>query len=276
MPQENEISQEQQRNMVREHYSEVARKGGVAACCAPGAGMVSADSSLKLGYSQDDLAAVPDGSNMGLGCGNPHLIASLKPGETVLDLGSGGGFDAFLAQRQVGETGAVIGVDMSPDMLSKARANAVQAGVSNVEFRLGEIEHLPVHSDTVDVIMSNCVINLSPDQEQVYREAFRVLKVGGRLAISDTVALQPLPEHLRAQALAISGCLAGATEVGEIERQLKRAGFKDVRVEVKPESREFIKDWFPGTGAEEYIGSANIIATKKSESDCCAPACCAE
>ncbi len=265
------------RAAVRAQYAQVARAES-AASCSPGCCGPSPDASRALGYSAEDLEAVPEGANMGLGCGNPQAIAALAAGETVLDLGSGGGFDCFLAARKVGERGRVIGVDMTPDMVSKARANAEQLGAANVEFRLGEIEHLPVADGVVDVILSNCVINLSPDKAAVFREAFRVLKPGGRLAISDVVATAPIPAELQDDVAAISGCVSGAADVGTVEALLAEAGFSDLRVAVKPESREFIRDWLPGRGVERFVASATIEAVKpggpRAASGCCAPSCC--
>lgn len=266
------MKQEEVRKTVRDHYAEVARTDG-AVGCAPGCCAPGAQSSLALGYSEADLSAVPEGANMGLGCGNPQAIAQLQAGETVVDLGSGGGFDCFLAARQVGEEGRVIGVDMTSEMIEKARKNAAKLDAKNVEFRLGEIESLPLPDGTADVILSNCVINLSPDKERVFAEAFRVLAPGGRLAISDVVALKPIPEALMDQAIALSGCVSGAADVAEVERMLKAAGFEDVRVRVRPESRDFIAGWLPGSGAEEYVASATLEATKP-DGACCAPTCC--
>jgi SAM-dependent methyltransferase len=212
---------------------------------------------------------------MGLGCGNPQAIAALEPGETVLDLGSGGGFDAFLAARQVGASGTVIGVDMTPQMVSKARDNAQKIGVRNVDFRLGEIERLPVADGSVDVIISNCVINLSPSKPEVFREAFRVLRAGGRLAISDVVALAPIPAQFRTSAASLSGCIGGAADRSELEAMLGEAGFENVRIVPRSESRVFIKNWMPGTGIEDIIASATIEATKPgAKAACCGPACC--
>jgi arsenite methyltransferase len=269
-------SSDEIRNTVREHYGKLAENTeSSAACCMPGCCGATPNASVALGYTPEQLAAVPDGANLGLGCGNPQAIAALRPGETVLDLGSGAGFDCFLAARQVGPAGLVIGVDMTPQMLTKARKNARDAGVANVDFRLGEIEHLPVRDASVDVILSNCVINLSPSKADVFREAFRVLRPGGCLAISDVVATAPIPERLRGTDSALAGCVAGAAGVDELERTLAEAGFTQVAVRPNPESRAFIKDWLPGTGVEEYIASATVAATKPlATRSCCGPACC--
>lgn len=215
-----------------------------------------------VGYSAEDTGAVPEGSNLGLGCGNPQAIAALKPGETLLDLGSGAGFDAFLAARAVGPTGRVIGVDMTPEMVSKARKNKVSGGYENVEFRLGEIESLPVADATVDVIISNCVINLSPDKPRVFCEAFRVLKPGGRIAVSDIVAIAQIPEELRKDWELYTGCVAGASLVDDLKAMLNQAGFINIRIVRKGESREIIGGWFPGRKAEDYVASASIEAVK--------------
>jgi SAM-dependent methyltransferase len=258
----NEASAERLRHVVRERYGEIARgdrastdRAGAAAassgcggtregpgaegnetgaetavqtCCSPPA--ESRTANIGAGYSAEELASVPEGSELGLGCGNPSQAAVPSRGETVLDLGSGGGVDCFLAARQVGETGRVIGVDMTPDMIERARANARRAGVENVEFRLGEIEHLPVADGSVDVILSNCVVNLSTDKEAVYREAFRVLKPGGRVAISDIVARGEIPAAIREDVELYAGCIAGAITAEENESFLKEAGFEDVRI----------------------------------------------
>ncbi len=262
-----EQTKDEVRQAVRAAYATTAGCG--TSCCGPGP-----EASLALGYAKSDLDGVPEGANMGLGCGNPQAIARLRPGETVLDLGAGGGFDCFLAAKQVGSSGHVIGVDMTPEMISKARANAGKLDAKNVEFRLGEIEHLPVADGTVDVILSNCVINLSPDKEAVFREAFRTLKPGGRLAIADVVALGPIPDTLSKELAALTGCVAGAAKVETVKDHLRRAGFEDIRVVVREESRQFIKDWLPGSGAEELIASATIEATRPGTKTCCGPTCC--
>jgi arsenite methyltransferase len=268
-----ELDAEQVKDAVREHYGKVAELDGPG--CAPGCCGSGPGSSLKLGYSEQDLAGVPEGADLGLGCGNPQAIADLRPGETVVDLGSGAGFDCFLAAKRVGRSGKVIGVDMTASMVSKARNNAKKAGIDGVEFRLGEIEHLPVADATADVILSNCVINLVPDKTAAFREAWRVLKPGGRLAISDVVAIAPLPDALQAKVAALTGCVSGASSAADLEAALAKVGFTDVRIDVKPGSREFIRDWMPGSGSEDYIASAAIEAKKPSGKSCCGPSCCA-
>lgn len=260
-----QFADDKTRQLVRERYSQVAISGGSCCgsgtCCTPGP---AAGISEKLGYSKQELSCVPEGADMGLGCGNPQAIAGLKYGETVVDLGCGGGFDCFLAARQVGDEGRIIGVDMTPEMISKARANAFKAGCRNVEFLLGEIEHLPVADKAADVIISNCVINLSPDKPQVFADAFRVLKEGGRMAISDIVAVRKLPPEKKRDNDACCGCIAGAAPVKDLERMLREAGFADIVIAVMEESKEYIKDWFPGTGFEDYARSAIITAMRKS------------
>jgi arsenite methyltransferase len=265
---------------VRERYGAIATDPAKqAGCCGP-AGCAPggcAPSSALLGYGADDLAAVPAGADLGLGCGNPGAIAALREGETVLDLGAGGGFDCLLAARQVGASGRVIGVDMTPEMVERARANVGTAGAGNVDIRLGEIEHLPLADASVDVVISNCVINLVPDKAQAMRETFRVLRAGGRLAIADVVALAPMPAAMRADVAAYTGCVAGAASVDELRAALAGAGFTDVAITVREESRAVIRDWWPGSGAEDYVASATIAARKPAagERACCGPACCA-
>jgi SAM-dependent methyltransferase len=256
------------KEMVRARYGGIAEAASAAeSCCAPVASCCgpTADRESKsrvMGYSDAELAAVPEGANLGLGCGNPQAIAGLKPGEVVVDLGSGAGFDCFLAAQQVGSAGRVIGVDMTHEMLKKARENAGKISAVNVEFRLGELEHLPIADNAVDVILSNCVINLVPDKEQVFREAYRVLKPGGRLAISDVVNTAPLSTELQADTALLCGCIAGAAPVERIEAWLARAGFTEVRVTPKPESREMIATWAPGRGIEDFVVSAAVEARK--------------
>jgi arsenite methyltransferase len=257
---------DQIRATVREAYGAVASQKQQGGCCGGGAGTSccgpTGTSSTRLGYSDADVAAVPDGADLGLGCGNPQAIAALAPGERVLDLGSGGGFDAFLAARQVGPTGSVIGVDMTPEMIALARSNAARAGLDFVDFRLGDIERLPVDDASVDVIMSNCVINLAPDKPAVFREAFRVLAPGGRLAISDMVAVGDLPAAIATDPGAYTGCIAGAAPVADLERMVADAGFERVRVSVQAGSRELVGDWSPGSGADQVVASALIEAVK--------------
>ena len=269
-PAGNDAAQDRHRQVLRSAYGEVARAdtagedcGNAAGCCGTSDDVaISQLISTRLGYSEADLAAVPDGADMGLGCGNPKAIAALKAGETVLDLGSGGGFDCFLAAPEVGDGGRVIGIDMTPDMLSKARANAAQGGYGNVEFRLGEIEHLPVADASVDVIISNCVINLSADKPQVFREAYRVLRPGGRLAIADVVATADLPDEIRNDPTLVAGCMGNASRIEALLEMMTAAGFADVRIAPKDESREFMRDWAPGKPVTDFLVSATVEAVK--------------
>lgn len=283
------------REEVRRRYGSIAKDGvsladsappQVAGCCAGGpradakvgqtsAGGCGSDAQARaLGYSAEDLAAVPDGANLGLGCGNPVALASLKPGQTVLDLGAGAGFDAFLAARVVGPEGKVIGVDMTPEMVAKARANAKKAGRTNIEFRLGEIEALPVADATVDVVISNCVINLCPDKRPVYREAFRVLRPGGRIAVSDVVAREELGAEVKRDLALHSGCLAGATLHEELIRILQEAGFVDIAVRAKGNSDEVITSWEAKRGFESKVFAAEVTAGKPGGERPCAPEPC--
>lgn len=261
------LNNDQIRVNVRESYKKIALRD--ENCCAPSCCLTEDNQkhsveeiAQKIGYTVEELKNVPNGANMGLGCGNPQAIAGLNLGETVLDLGSGGGFDCFLASPKVGSYGKVIGVDMTPEMISKARNNANKNNFSNVEFRLGEIEHLPVADEQVDVIISNCVINLSPDKNQVFKEAYRVLKKGGRLAISDIVLSAELPDHIKLNVNLYSGCISGAATIESLIDIIKSAGFKNISITPKDESKDFIKEWAPKHKVEEYIVSAIIQAQK--------------
>ncbi|MBW2091647.1 MAG: arsenite methyltransferase [Deltaproteobacteria bacterium] len=238
-----------------------------ASCCGPPNVTIEKMAEI-IGYSEEDIKSVPEGANMALGCGNPVALASLKPGETVVDLGSGGGFDCFLAAKQVGETGKVIGVDMTPDMISLARKNAEKLETENVDFRLGEIEHLPVADNTADIIMSNCVINLSPNKLNVYRDAYRVLKPGGRLAISDVLATAPLPDEIRQNMALVSACIGGAATIEDTKAMLKQAGFHDIRIKSHDKNRDILKQWDPEKSdrATDYVMSAYIEALKPDQS----------
>ena len=252
------------REAIRSRYANLATgagaKGTLACrlCQTPSLSGYSQD----LGYSKADLKELPSGADMGLGCGNPQRLADLKPGETVLDLGSGAGIDCFLAAGRVGPEGRVIGVDMTPEMIERARENARKAGAANVEFRLGTIERLPVSDNVVDVIISNCVVNLSTDKPAAIAEAFRVLKPGGRLAISDIVALERLPESIRADLQMVSSCIGGAETVERLRDILDRTGFEQVSVAVLPESAAFIRNWLPESGLENRVASAAVTAVK--------------
>jgi SAM-dependent methyltransferase len=290
------------RQQVRTGYGEIAKAGG--SCCGTrtgscGPSTVSTETLARhVGYTVDELAALPEGANMGLSCGNPNALASLRPGEVVLDLGSGGGFDVFIAGKKVGQSGHVIGVDMTAEMLSKARKNAETyhqtTGLNNVEFRLGEIEHLPVADSSIDVVISNCVINLSPDKPQVWREIARVLKPGGRVAVSDLALLQPLPSAIRESVQALVGCVAGAVLVSETESMAKAAGLAGIELNPKSDYIDGMVDWqdplyqkiissLPsGTKPSQYITSLEITARKaaaaqnagSNDGSCCEPSCC--
>lgn len=247
---------------VRKTYGAAATAEADGACCGPSCCDGTPSPSEAIGYTAEDEAAVPKGANLGLGCGNPQAIAALRPGERVLDLGSGAGFDVFLAARAVGETGRVTGVDMTPEMLTKARDNAARAGVGNVEFRLGEIEHLPVADASVDVVISNCVINLSPDKPAVFREAHRVLVPGGRLAIADIVATAEMPAEVANDPVAYCGCIGGAKPVDDLAAMMRGAGFEDVRIDIDEPSRDVVDTWLPGAQPGRFVASARIQARK--------------
>ncbi|MGE7111512.1 arsenite methyltransferase [Lysinibacillus sp. NPDC047702] len=266
-------SEDNIRANVRESYAKVALKlDSTQGCCTPAPSCCSPkgnqnvsieEISQKMGYTKEELASIPNGANMGLSCGNPQVIADLMPGEIVVDLGSGGGFVCFLAAPKVGKDGQVIGIDMTPEMISKARRNAEKPGYEQVEFRLGEIEHMPVADHTADIIISNCVINLSPNKPQVFKEAYRILKTAGRLAISDIVLTAALPESYLLDMNLYSGCVSGAISIEEYKTLLRDAGFTNISIIPKDESKEFIREWEPHYDLENYIVSAIIQAVKK-------------
>lgn len=241
-------NKESVRTQVRESYAKIA-KGNTLGCCSSRKkkGFDPAKFAEKVGYSSKELSSLPEGANMGLSCGNPTAVASLKPGEVVLDLGSGGGFDVFIAAEKVGKKGKSIGVDMTSDMLSKARRNSEifkkRTGLDNVEFRLGEIEHLPVADNSVDVIISNCVINLSPEKQQVWNEIARVLTKGGRVAVSDLALLKPLPESVKKSIEALVGCIAGAVLVEDTKKMAKASGLKNIKIEIKSDNIDKMSEW---------------------------------
>jgi len=263
------VSEDGRRAQVRARYGSIASEGGrdssppAASSCCGGGAMSSCCGdpgvTLQLGYTQDQLSGLPEGADLGLGCGNPTAILGLRPGQSVLDLGSGAGIDCFLAAKKVGVRGSVIGVDMTPEMLTKARENARRGGYKNVDFRLGEIEHLPVGDASVDVVISNCVVNLAPDKGRVYREAFRVLRPGGDLAISDVVATRPITAKERADPSLWSSCSSGALEVRKVKTLLRQAGFVDVRVHLRTPERA--PDSLKGQASLGVV-SADIQATK--------------
>jgi SAM-dependent methyltransferase len=250
------------RSAVRDRYARIATES--SSCCGDAGGCSDEPTewSSDLGYSDANLEAVPPGADLGLGCGNPTAIADLEKGDTVLDLGSGGGFDCFLAARAVGSAGRVVGVDMTPAMIETARANVERNDATNVEFRLGEIEHLPVADEAVDAILSNCVINLSADNPQVFREAYRVLRPGGRLAVSDVVLTAELPADRRRDPASVAACIGGAAPIPVLEGMLADAGFRDVAVEPKSDSEEFIRDWDDERDVSDYVVAATIEGEK--------------
>ncbi len=251
------------KRMVRDGYAKaLSQKNSCcsSSSCCSGATQAE-DISKKVGYSDSDLNAVPEGANLGFGCGNPVALASLREGDIVLDLGSGAGFDAFLSAQRVGKTGRVIGVDMTPEMVAKAKENAKKGNYANVEFRLGEIEKLPVEDNSVDVIISNCVINLSPDKETVFKEAFRVLKANGRLMVSDLVLSKELPKEIKDSVEAYVGCLAGAIRKAEYLRFIERAGFRDIKI--VSQANYPVDAMFDGfEGAQDAIVSIKVSAKK--------------
>jgi ubiquinone/menaquinone biosynthesis C-methylase UbiE len=252
------------KKIVKEGYAKIATQGTsccLSSFCCGNTGLAK-DISKSVGYSDEEINIVPEGANLGLGCGNPVAIASLKEGDVVLDLGSGAGFDAFLAAQKVGERGRVIGVDMTPEILEKARANAQKGNYKNIEFRLGEIEKLPVEDNSADVIISNCVINLSPDKESVFEEAFRVLKPGGRLMVSDLVLVKGLPDIIKESAEAYVGCLAGAIMKDEYIGYIKKAGFK--KVKIIGQTNYPVEAMFENLkGAEDAVASIKVSAVKR-------------
>lgn len=255
------MEERQIRKYVRERYAGIARQGG--SCCAPsapccGEGATAEEVGRKIGYTEEELKSAPQGANMGLGCGNPVALAMLKEGDTVLDLGSGAGFDCFLAARAVGPKGSVIGVDMTPEMVEKARENARRGEYGNVEFRLGEIEHLPAADGSVDAVISNCVINLSPAKDKVFAESFRVLKPGGRAMISDLVLSRELPEPVARSLSAYAGCISGTSRKEEYLRLMEAAGFRDVRI--VEETSFSIGEEGPDAQAESIAGAFDVPA----------------
>jgi SAM-dependent methyltransferase len=280
------VDSESVRQKVREGYGKIAGSGG--SCCGPAptccgsSPVASEDLAKHIGYSAEELAVLPEGANMGLSCGNPNALAALQSGEVVLDLGAGGGFDVFIAGRKVGSTGRAIGVDMTPEMLAKARKNITayreRSGLNNVEFRLGEIEHLPLADASVDVVISNCVINLSPDKPQVWREIARVLKPGGRVAVSDLALLKPPPPAIVEMVEALVGCVAGAVLVSDTEHMSQEAGLGDILLKAKAAYIDGMVDWQdplyqkiiaklpPGAKPSDYITSLEITARKPDRS----------
>jgi arsenite methyltransferase len=283
-------SAQQVRDKVRDGYAAIAKSQqssccGPSSCCGADTSEAATQLAVEVGYDLEEIQALPDGANMGLSCGNPVALASLKPGEVVIDLGSGGGFDVFIAGRKLGPTGRAIGIDMTPEMLAKARANTAayreRTGLDNVEFRLGEIEHLPAGDNTADVVISNCVVNLSPAKAQVWREIARVLKPGGRVAVSDIALLKPLPPPVAEMVEALVGCVAGAVLVEETRQMARDAGLAEVTLTTKDDYVRSMTQWQdplyqkiaaalpPGESLADYVTSLEIAARKPRRACCC-------
>jgi len=254
----------QEKESVREFYSAIAQSG--KGCCGPAPCGGAADTAERIGYTAQEISAIPEGANLGLGCGNPLALAGISPGETVLDLGCGGGFDVFLAAARVGPAGRVIGIDMTPEMIERARSSASQAGLKNVEFRLGEIEQLPVEEASIDLVISNCVLNLVPDKEKAFREIARVLKPGGRFAIADIVLDKPLPEVFKKSKSAYASCISGAIDRRAYLRGLEKAGLTEVTVVSEADAAELFGGGCCGPGAElkGVITSIRVTGRKPS------------
>lgn len=253
------------RNIVRESYKSIVENNNESTCCEASTITLkksATEISESIGYSKEEMNNIPEEANLGLGCGNPQLIANIKEGETVVDLGSGVGFDCFLASKKVGPKGYVIGVDMTPEMIMKAREVSRENNYNNIDFRLGEIENLPIADNIADVVISNCVINLSPNKQRVYKEIHRILKNGGRIGISDIVLMKELTEEMKSDEKLYCGWVTGASSVEELKKYLQNAGFSEINIEIKKVSKEYEEKWGHNLNVGEYIMSASISARK--------------